>query len=80
VLGIAVLATVFTSHGGYSSPQAFVNGLVPAMWVGVAVLGSGALLAAALPFSTRASARAQAAAEQTAAGRSGAAELAGVVA
>ena len=27
VLGIAVLATVFTSHGGYASPQAYVNGL-----------------------------------------------------
>ena len=35
VLGIAVLATVFTSHGGYASPQAFVDGLIPAMWVGV---------------------------------------------
>src|SRR5450755_151523 len=63
VLGIAVLATVFSSHGGYASPQAFVNGLVPALWVGVAVLGSGALVAAALPFNTRASARAHAASE-----------------
>jgi EmrB/QacA subfamily drug resistance transporter len=53
VLGVAVLATVFTSYGSYSSPGAFVNGLVPAMWVGVAVLGLGALIAAALPFSTR---------------------------
>jgi EmrB/QacA subfamily drug resistance transporter len=61
VLGIAVLATVFTSHGSYSSPQAYVNGLVPAMWVGVAVLGAGSLLAALLPFSTRASAVAHAA-------------------
>jgi EmrB/QacA subfamily drug resistance transporter len=59
VLGIAVLATVFTSHGGYASPQAFVQGLEPALWVGVAVLGAGALLAAALPFSTRADAAAQ---------------------
>ena len=59
VLGIAVLATVFTSHGGYASPQAFVQGLVPALWVGVAVLAAGALLAAALPFSTRADAAAQ---------------------
>ena len=56
MLGIAVLATVFTSHGSYASPQAFVNGLVPAMWVGAAVLAAGALIAAALPFSTRASA------------------------
>jgi len=56
VLGIAVLATVFTSHGSYASPQAFVNGLVPAMWVGVAVLSAGALIAALLPFGTPASA------------------------
>jgi EmrB/QacA subfamily drug resistance transporter len=59
VLGIAVLATVFTSHGSYASPLAFVNGLIPAMWVGVAVLAAGALIAAALPFSTRAEAAAQ---------------------
>jgi EmrB/QacA subfamily drug resistance transporter len=64
VLGIAVLATVFTNNGGYGSPQAFVSGLVPAMWVGAAVLAAGALVAVALPFSTRA-----AAAMQTAQGR-----------
>jgi EmrB/QacA subfamily drug resistance transporter len=63
VLGIAVLATVFTSNGSYLSPQAYVNGLIPAMWVGVAVLAAGALLAAALPFNTRASAEEQAAIE-----------------
>jgi hypothetical protein len=77
VLGIAVLATVFTSHGGYSSPQAFVNGLVPAMWVGVAVLGAGALIAAGLPFSSRAAARVQAASEEAGAARSSATELTG---
>jgi predicted MFS family arabinose efflux permease len=59
VLGIAVLATVFTSHGSYASPHAFVSGLIPAMWVGAAVLAAGALIAAALPFSTRADAAAQ---------------------
>jgi EmrB/QacA subfamily drug resistance transporter len=63
VLGVSVLATVFTSHGGYASPQAFVNGLTPAMWVGTAVLGAGALIAVLLPFSTRATAAAQAEAE-----------------
>jgi len=68
VLGIAILATVFTSHGSYATPQAFVNGLVPALWVGVAVLVAGALVAAALPFSTRASAAANAAAEAGPAG------------
>jgi EmrB/QacA subfamily drug resistance transporter len=66
VLGISVLATVFTSHGGYGSSQAFVNGLLPAMWVGVAVLGTGALIAVALPFSTRASALKHAEVEATA--------------
>ncbi len=63
VLGIAILATVFTSHGSYASPQAFVNGLVPAMWVGAGVLAAGALVAAVLPFSTRSSAAEHAAKE-----------------
>jgi EmrB/QacA subfamily drug resistance transporter len=63
VLGISVLATVFTSHGGYGSPGAFLRGLTPAIWVGVGVLGAGALLAALLPFNTRASAAAHALAE-----------------
>ncbi len=63
VLGVAVLATVFTSHGGYASPHDFVNGMVPALWVGTAVLGAGSLVAAAFPFSTRATAAAHGAAE-----------------
>jgi EmrB/QacA subfamily drug resistance transporter len=50
VLGVAVLASVFTGNGGYTSPHAFVSGLLPAMWVGVAVLAAGALVALALPF------------------------------
>jgi EmrB/QacA subfamily drug resistance transporter len=59
-LGIAILATVFTSYGSYGSPQAFVAGMLPAIWVGVAVLAGAALIAAALPFSTTASASAHA--------------------
>jgi EmrB/QacA subfamily drug resistance transporter len=55
VLGVAVLASVFTGAGGYSSPQAFINGLLPAMWVGVAVLAAGALIVLALPFAARTS-------------------------
>ncbi len=62
VLGISVLATVFTAHGGYESAAAFVNGLTPAMWIAVAVLAAGALIAAVVPFSTRAAAAAQVAA------------------
>jgi len=63
VLGIAVLATVFTSHGSYATPHTYVSGLVPALWIGAAVLAAGALIAAVFPFSTRDSAAANAAAE-----------------
>jgi EmrB/QacA subfamily drug resistance transporter len=60
VLGIAVLSTVFTSQGGYGSPQAFVHGMTPALWVATAVLGVGALTALVFPFNSRATALAQA--------------------
>jgi EmrB/QacA subfamily drug resistance transporter len=60
VLGVAVLASVFTGAGGYTSPQAFVNGLVPALWVGVAVLAAGAFVVLVLPFRTQAPADAPA--------------------
>jgi EmrB/QacA subfamily drug resistance transporter len=56
VLGVAVLASVFTASGGYTSPQAFVNGLTPALWVGVAVLAAGAFVVLVLPFHTLAAA------------------------
>ncbi len=56
VLGIAVLSTVFSSHGSYASPQAFVNGLRPTMWVGVAVLAAGALVALVVRFDSSAQA------------------------
>jgi EmrB/QacA subfamily drug resistance transporter len=52
VLGVAVLASVFTGSGAYGSPQAFVDGLTPALWVGVAVLAAGAAIVLALPFKT----------------------------
>jgi EmrB/QacA subfamily drug resistance transporter len=49
VLGVSVLATVFSSAGGYLSPQDFVNGLTPAVWVGAAVLFAGAVVALLVP-------------------------------
>jgi EmrB/QacA subfamily drug resistance transporter len=49
VLGVAVLATVFSDVGGTGSPAAFVDGLVPAVWVGAAVLAAGALIALMVP-------------------------------
>src|SRR5207302_3004537 len=42
VFGVAVLAAVFSRHGGYTSGQAFVDGLRPAVAVG----GAGVALAA----------------------------------
>lgn len=48
-LGISVLGAVFAAHGGYVSPQAFTDGLAPAVWVGVGVVLAGALLAAGVP-------------------------------
>jgi EmrB/QacA subfamily drug resistance transporter len=53
VLGVSVLASIFTGSGGYASAQAFIDGLLPALWVGVAVLAAGALVVLALPFQTR---------------------------
>jgi EmrB/QacA subfamily drug resistance transporter len=48
-LGVAVLASVFTHEGSTLSGQGFVDGLVPAIWIGAAVLAAGALLALAVP-------------------------------
>jgi EmrB/QacA subfamily drug resistance transporter len=49
VLGIAVLASVFSANGSYASPQAFTDGMTSAIWVGAAVLAVGALLALLVP-------------------------------
>jgi MFS family permease len=49
VLGVAVLASVFSSSGSYASPQAFTHGMTTAIWAGAAVLGAGALVALLLP-------------------------------
>ena len=49
VFGVAVLASVFSANGGYTSPQAFVDGMVPAVWVGAAVVAVAAVAALALP-------------------------------
>jgi cytochrome c biogenesis factor len=56
VLGIAVLASVFSSNGSYASPQAFTDGMTSAIWVGAAVLAVGALLALLVPGRQRAEA------------------------
>jgi EmrB/QacA subfamily drug resistance transporter len=49
VFGVAVLSTIFSSSGSLSSTQGFVDGAVPALWVGAAVVAVGAVLALAIP-------------------------------
>ena len=49
VFGVAVLASVFSHYGGYGSPQTFVDGLSPAIWVGAVVVGAGAVISLAIP-------------------------------
>ena len=56
VFGVAVLAAIFTANGDYGSPAAYVAGLQPAVAVGAAVVGIGAVAALFIP--ARAGARA----------------------
>jgi len=49
VFGVAVLAAVFAGYGGYETPQAFVEGLTPAIWIGAVVVALAALAALAVP-------------------------------
>ncbi|MDT0346058.1 DHA2 family efflux MFS transporter permease subunit [Streptomyces litchfieldiae] len=64
-LGVALLASIFATQGGYETPERFTDGLVPALWVGViALLAATAVVliapgrrrAAAAPAATAASA------------------------
>ena len=49
VIGVAVLASVFSAHGSYISPQSYTAGLTAALPIGAVVLGVGALLALTVP-------------------------------
>jgi EmrB/QacA subfamily drug resistance transporter len=48
VFGVAILAAVFTHQGGYGSPQVFIDGFAPALWIaaGISALGIAAALLA----------------------------------
>ncbi|HEX2509928.1 MAG TPA: hypothetical protein VHK66_05355, partial [Microvirga sp.] len=48
------LASIFSRYGGYESPAAYVDGLTPAIWVGAAVVGAGAIAALFVPGKKRA--------------------------
>jgi hypothetical protein len=47
--GVAVLAAIFSANGSYASPQTYVEGIIPAIAAGAAVVAAAAALATALP-------------------------------
>jgi EmrB/QacA subfamily drug resistance transporter len=49
VFGVAALASVFSAAGSYFSPQAFVDGMVPALWVGAAAVALAGVAAVLIP-------------------------------
>jgi EmrB/QacA subfamily drug resistance transporter len=49
VFGVAVLASLFAHYGGYGTPQTFVDGMTPALWVGAVVVAVGSLLSLLIP-------------------------------
>jgi EmrB/QacA subfamily drug resistance transporter len=49
VLGVAVLASVFSAHGSYASPHAYTTGLTAAMPIGAVILAIGAVIALLVP-------------------------------
>jgi EmrB/QacA subfamily drug resistance transporter len=53
VFGVAVLASIFATYGGYGTGTSFVNGLTPAVWIGAAFVGVGALVALTIPVRRR---------------------------
>ncbi len=53
VLGVAVLASVFSAHGSYATPSSFAAGLTAALPVGAAFLAAGAVIALLVPRPSR---------------------------
>ncbi|MEU3598780.1 MFS transporter [Streptomyces sp. NPDC006798] len=52
-LGIAVLGAVFAAAGGYGSPRAFTDGVVPALRIGAGAVAVAALAALLIPRGSR---------------------------
>jgi EmrB/QacA subfamily drug resistance transporter len=53
VFGVAVLASVWSQYGSYESGQSFVDGMLPAIWIGAAVVAAGAVAAMLIPTKRR---------------------------
>jgi MFS family permease len=48
-IGVATLAAVFSAQGGYGSAALFVDGLIPALWVGAGAVAVAAAVALLMP-------------------------------
>ncbi|MEU8818502.1 MFS transporter [Actinoplanes sp. NPDC048796] len=48
-VGVAALASIFSSYGSYATHQSFVDGIKPAVVVGAAIVATGAVIALFLP-------------------------------
>ncbi|MFF5076933.1 MFS transporter [Actinoplanes sp. NPDC000266] len=48
-VGVAALASIFSSYGSYATHQSFVDGIKPAVIVGALIVAAGALIALFLP-------------------------------
>ena len=49
VCGVAVLASVFSTVGGYASPQLFVEGMTAALWIATAAVALAGISAILIP-------------------------------
>ena len=49
VFGVAFLAAIFAANGSYVAPRLYVDGLIPAVAGGAAVVALAAVIALALP-------------------------------
>jgi predicted dienelactone hydrolase len=58
VFGVAALAAVFSHSGGYQTPDSFVQGVTPALYLGAAIVALGAVAALFIPRRRRAPAEA----------------------
>jgi EmrB/QacA subfamily drug resistance transporter len=57
VFGVAILATIFSSYGGYETSSTFTDGLNAAVYVGAAVVALGAVAALLIPHRRKAQAQ-----------------------
>jgi EmrB/QacA subfamily drug resistance transporter len=53
VFGVAVLASVFSHYGGYTTAASFTHGMNVSVWVGAAIVLAGSLASFAIPHHPR---------------------------